>query len=77
MLRWLKARGAKVNQSTGLHVHVGFQRDEKAIAAVVACVANYEQALYASTGTHSRETGIYSRPIQTDGVYQSRFRGSG
>jgi hypothetical protein len=75
VLNWLKQHGAKVNQSTGLHVHVGFPRgDEKALAAVVACVANYEKALYASTGTHARETGSYCRPIQTDGVYQSRFR---
>jgi hypothetical protein len=74
VLKWLKQKGARVNQSTGLHVHVGFRGDEKALAVVVTCVANYEKALYASTGTHSRETGVYCRPIQTDGVYQSRFR---
>lgn len=74
VLNWLKERGAKVNQSTGLHVHVGFQGDEKALAAVVACVANYEKALYASTGTRARESARWCQPIQTCGAYENRFR---
>jgi hypothetical protein len=44
------------------------------MAAVVACVANYEKALFASTGTHSRETGHFCQPIQSNPDYQQRFR---
>lgn len=74
VLQWLRDNGAKVNRSTGLHVHVGFRGTEQQMASVVACVANYEKALYASTGTHARETGSYCRPIQEDSAYQRRFR---
>jgi hypothetical protein len=72
---WLNAVGAKVNRSTGFHVHVGFDRRDKAgLRRLVSLVANFEKALYASTGTHSREQGDYCRPVQTDQSYQQAFK---
>lgn len=43
---WLKARNAKVNQSTGFHVHVGCERNETLLARLAHLVANFEKALY-------------------------------
>lgn len=72
---WLVSVQAKVNRSTGFHVHVGFdRRDEKGLRRLVSLVANFEKALFAATGTHSREQGRYCQPIQTDSIYQQAFR---
>jgi hypothetical protein len=72
---WLHGAGAKVNRSTGFHVHVGFRRDDKyALRRLVSLVANFEKALFAATGTHSREEGTYCRPVQNDARYQQAFR---
>jgi hypothetical protein len=60
----LNAMGAKVNASTGFHVHVGWGGDEAALARLVTLVANFETAIYASTGTKSREQGRWCRGIQ-------------
>lgn len=61
--QWLNARGAKVNKSTGLHVHVGIERSPENMKRVVTAAANFEKAIYASTGTKSREQGHYCQPI--------------
>lgn len=50
-------RGAKVNDSCGIHVTVGFNGDAAALGRLVNIVASFEAALYAMTGTHSRENG--------------------
>jgi hypothetical protein len=72
---WLNRVGAKVNRSTGFHVHVGFDRaDTSALRRLVSLVANFEKALYAATGTHSREEGSYCRSVQDDARYQRAFR---
>jgi hypothetical protein len=72
---WLVSVGAKVNRSTGFHVHVGFDRDNKVgLRRLVGLVANFEKALYASTGTHSREEGTFCRSVQDDERYQRAFR---
>ena len=61
---WLNAKNASVNNSTGFHVHVGFDKtNEKALKRLVATVANHEQAIYASTGTKSREQGVYCASV--------------
>ena len=58
----IKARGGQVNASCGLHVHVDFDKSNTpAVAKLIRLVANHEQALYAVTGTLSRERGIGSR----------------
>ncbi|HEV7301600.1 MAG TPA: amidoligase family protein [Tepidisphaeraceae bacterium] len=65
---FIKSIGGTVNQTCGLHVHVGFNKsDAIATAKLTTLVANVEKAIYASTGTHSRERGDYCRPIQRYG----------
>lgn len=72
---WLNSVGAKVNRSTGFHVHVGFCRnDKRGLRRLVSLVANFEKALFAATGTHSREQGSYCMPVQNDALYQQAFR---
>jgi Putative amidoligase enzyme len=72
---WLNSVGAKVNRSTGFHVHVGFAgRDLDALHRLVSLVANFEKALYAATGTRSREHGRYCRGIQADHNFVTAFR---
>jgi hypothetical protein len=72
---WLNSVGARVNRSTGLHVHVGFDgRDLVALRRLVSLVANFEKALYAATGTRSREQGHYCRGIQQDHHFVTAFR---
>jgi Putative amidoligase enzyme. len=64
-----------VNRSTGFHVHVGFNaRDLAALRRLVSLVANFEKALYAATGTHSREEGHYCQGIQEDHNFVTAFR---
>jgi hypothetical protein len=68
---WLNGAGARVNRSTGFHAHVGFRRtDRPALRRLVSLVANPEKALYAATGTRSREQGTFCRPVQDDERYQ-------
>ncbi len=71
--KWLKERNAKVNQSTGFHVHVGCDRNETLLARIAHLVANFEKALYASTGTKARERGNYCQPIHNNDRFQTRF----
>jgi hypothetical protein len=65
---FIKSIGGQVNASCGLHVHVGFDKyDRVASAKLATLVANFEKAIYASTGTHTRERGNYCRSIQRYG----------
>lgn len=82
---WLNTVGATVNESTGFHVHVGFDRtNQKALKRLIGMVSNHEKAIYASTGTKSRENNRYcksvrqsreSARIHTDGLpgYADRY----
>lgn len=75
---WLQQRGAKVNRSTGFHVHVGFGRTEtEGLKRLVSTVANYEKALFAATGTKAREQGIYCRGVQNDQRMRTEFTRDG
>jgi hypothetical protein len=61
----IKAMGATVNASGGMHVHVGFDRnDAKGRERLITLVANFEKAIYAVTGTKKRERGIWCRGLQ-------------
>jgi hypothetical protein len=72
---WLGGAGAKVNRSTGFHVHVGFDHHNgHALHRLVSLVANFEKALFAATGTHCREQGRYCRGIQGDHHFVTAFR---
>ena len=58
----IKARGGQVNASCGLHVHVGFDKSNTpAVEKLLRLVSNHEKALYAVTGTMTRERGVGSR----------------
>jgi hypothetical protein len=62
--QFLAERGAKVNISCGFHVHVGFdRRNRAALARLVATVANHEKGIYAVTGSVLREAGPYCRTM--------------
>jgi hypothetical protein len=63
---YLNGLGAKVNDHCGFHVHVGVGNDRDLLQKVIHLAANYEQAIYATTGTRNRETGSYCRPISRD-----------
>jgi hypothetical protein len=67
VLALLREKGAKINPSCGVHVHVGFAGDAAAMARLVTIVANFEKAIYASTGTKSREAGSFCRSIARHG----------
>jgi hypothetical protein len=62
-VRTLEAKGHRVNASTGVHIHVGWNRDwdSAALARLVTIVAYLEKGLYAITGTKNRERGRYAR----------------
>lgn len=68
---WLKRVGAKVNRSTGLHIHVGVaDRSAEALKRLVTVAANFEKAIYASTGTKAREQGVYCQSVQNSVRHQ-------
>ena len=60
----LRSLGAKVNNSCGLHIHIGFNRnDSKTKAKLITLVANFEKAIFAATGTKNRERSRWCNPI--------------
>jgi len=68
-VRTLEAKGHRVNASTGVHIHVGWNRDwdSAALARLVTIVAYLEKGLYAITGTKSRERGRYCGGVRKYG----------
>jgi len=64
MVAKLHTMGAKVNASCGLHVHVGFNGSAQQLARLIALVSHHQKALYASTGTASRESNHYCASIK-------------
>jgi hypothetical protein len=64
----IKAWGGVTNNTCGLHVHVAFPSDSvAAMRRLTMLCAQFEDALYASTGTPDRRAGSYCRPIKTEG----------
>ena len=62
VIETIKAHGGQVNASCGLHCHVGYdKRNTPAVGRLIALCANHEAALYAITGSHTRERGTSSR----------------
>lgn len=64
MLATLKQMGASVNRSTGFHVHIGWGGDASQLRRLICFVAYHEKALFATTGTHSREHNQYCSSIK-------------
>lgn len=63
----IKAWGGRVNRTCGLHIHVAFPTDSvAAMRRLTMLVGQFEEALYASTGTPDRRDNHYCRPIKTD-----------
>jgi len=68
-LEFLRSIGATVNRSTGLHIHIGVSGaagTEEPVAYVerlTRLVGFNTKALYAQTGTLSREKGRYCAPL--------------
>lgn len=63
----IKAWGGVTNRSCGLHVHVAFPTDSVAdIRRLTLLVAQFEEALFAMTGTPERRESSYCRSIKTD-----------
>jgi len=76
-IRYIKSIGAEVNASCGLHVHVGFDKTNVVASVKLATlVANFEKAIFASTGTKSRERGTYCRPMQQYGTADRALQSS-
>jgi hypothetical protein len=69
VLRILEAKGHRVNRSTSVHVHVGWDRNwpSEALARLVTIVAYVEKGLYAITGTKNRERGRYCGGVRKYG----------
>jgi hypothetical protein len=68
MVAQLNLMGATVKKSCGFHVHVGWQGEGAtfpALRRLVCLVAQHEKALFASTGTRSRERNGYCPSIRT------------
>lgn len=72
---WFARVGAKVNQSTGFHVHIGWScdRTDAELDRLAKLVANFELALFACTGTKAREASRYCSPIKNDDRFVSKF----
>lgn len=65
VVKQLKEHGAKVNESTGFHVHVGVDvNDSKAMDRLITMVAHFEKAIYAATGTKNRESSRWCKGLQ-------------
>lgn len=73
----IKALGATVNATCGMHVHVGFDKSNAEAAEKLATlVANFEKAIYATTGTKKRERGRWCNGLQRHGNASNALRAS-
>src|SRR5262249_49937234 len=64
----IRSMGAQVNDSCGLHTHAGFNpADGNTMARLITLVANFEKAIYASTGTKKRERGRWCNGVARHG----------
>jgi hypothetical protein len=64
VVRAVRAAGARANESTGIHVHVGADAfDAKSIATLVKVVHKQERLLEHALGVSARRLARYCRPI--------------
>lgn len=57
----INEHGGRVNESCGLHITVTWNGDAAALARLISLVGNHEKALFAATGTKTRERGVDGR----------------
>jgi hypothetical protein len=75
---FIKSIDGRVNASCGVHVHVGFNKtDTDASQRLATLVANFEKAIFATTGTRNRENGGFCRPLQRYGNVNDALRVAG
>jgi hypothetical protein len=67
--RWLSEKNARVNATTGFHVHVGWTTNGPALGRLLKLVGKNEKGLFAVTGTKSREQGRWCQPIAFNASY--------
>lgn len=66
----IKAMGAQVNASCGVHIHIGFDRaNMPALEKLTTLVANFEKAIFAASGTKNRERGRWCHGLQRYGTF--------
>jgi hypothetical protein len=71
-IEFIKSIDGRVNASCGVHVHVGFDKtDRVANERLLTLVANFEKAIYATTGTRNREQGNYCQPLTRYGSFEA------
>jgi hypothetical protein len=74
-IRKIKSMGATVNASCGLHIHVGYNRqDASAMERIASLVSNFERAIFAATGTKNRERGRWCRGLSHYGSADHAIR---
>lgn len=63
----IKAWGGETNRTCGLHVHVAFPTESvAAMRRLTMLVGQFEDALYAASGTPDRRSGGYCRSVKTE-----------
>lgn len=69
VLRILRENGFAVNETTGIHISLNFDRTNPAIllSKLISVTAYAETALYAASGTKRRENGHYCQPFRKYG----------
>jgi hypothetical protein len=60
--------GAKVNGSCGVHIHVGWTGTDEQLDKLISLVARHEKAIFAATGTKSRENGHWCQGVKRYGA---------
>jgi hypothetical protein len=69
VLKKLNELGFKVNETCGVHIHVGYNSDWGAdvLARLISTTSYLEKGLFAITGTKKRERGTYCKGIRKHG----------
>lgn len=69
VLRTLEEKGHRVNDSCGVHVHIGWSRSlpSTTLARLITIVSYLEKGIFAITGSKRRETGSYCKPVRCYG----------
>ncbi len=76
-LAFIKSIGAKINESCGLHIHVGFDKSNTvSMAKLATLVSNFEKAIYATTGTKKREQGRWCNGLKRHGNAETALNAS-
>ena len=75
VVRILNQHGFKVNDSCGVHVHVGFaDRTAEDLAKLITLTALVEKGLYASTGTKKRERSSWCKSVKKHGAGTAKMK---